>query len=506
MLILVLILGGFWYFHDIRGGERRLEEETAQKQVFARISPQDFISIVWSDGQESKDSRVVYQKDAIGWLALLPDGHKVRMDSAIFSGLSQNLADLSMVEKIMDAPSAAALPQFGLDKPKFKMVLNYRRDGKDEKSVLFLGGEAEDESGFYAYAGEKPETVIEVPGDFAKTLNMPFTELIEKNFLPVAPGKMVKLKYDSYEGSRPGWFELSLHRNRTAGDAEAAAEGGESVAEDSEPDISGSDRWFVSNQSGETSAADMTKTNDFIWSLRNLKVSRYMHPDEKNKLGRIRGRYSVALGKGRGSMTLEFGAAAPGKKDTLYARRTDPDEYMEVDYSALPGGLKSLLGLRADDFTDKHIAVFSMEDVQKFSVRVESKRAEGAFETEARRIKGGWEVIKPEKAISNEGKINSAVEDLLYSLADLQWKEKLEVSSPERLPVIASTKLTLEGENAESLDFVIRELSAADNKYVVIDKSGKGLLLADDPRSHWIKAYEQLSLEGPKGRKDKPEK
>ena len=497
MLILVLILGGFWYFHDIRGGERKLEEETAQKRVFVPINPQEFISIVWSDGQETEDSRTVYQKDGIGWLALLPNGHKVRIDSAIFSGLVHSLADLSMVEKIMDAPPAASLAQFCLDKPKYKLVLNYRRDGKEEKSVLVLGAEAEDESGYYAYTGEKPEAVIEVPGDFVKTLSMPLTELIEKDFLPAAPGKLVKLKYDSYEGSRPDWFELSLHRSRDGKTSEAADE-------DSEPDISSSDKWFISDRSGETTAADMTKTNDFIWSLRNLKVSRYLHPDEKNKLGKLRGRYFVTLGKNKGDMILEFGAGVPGKKDTLYAHRTNPDEYMEVDYSALAGGLKSLLGLRFDDLTDKHIAVFSMEDVQKFSVRVESKRSEGAFETEARRIKGGWEVIKPEKSISNEAKVNSAAEDLLYSLADLQWKEKLEVKEPDKLPAVAEARLSLEGgDNGGSREFVIRELSAEEGRYIVADKSGKSLLLANDPRSLWIKAYEQLSLEGPKEKKEK---
>ena len=187
MLIVVLLLGGFWYFHDIRGSEQKREEQRLTERVFPEFA--------------SKDVR-----QNIGWVVEMGE-NKFRADGAKLNGLADSVAELSRQEVILEKPDQKALAQFGLDKPTHRLVVEYTdKSGHDGKATLFVGKPLIDDSGSYARLEGKDTPVLSIVGGFIPTFMSMLDELRERNLFAFSPSKIRSLRYESYEGAQPGTF------------------------------------------------------------------------------------------------------------------------------------------------------------------------------------------------------------------------------------------------------------------------------------------------------------
>ncbi len=512
MLIVVLLLGGFWYFHDIKGSEQKRETERIESRVFPDFKSEDIQSITWSDGAQTPETVRHFIRLETGWAVELPGKLVVRVDSGRFKGMCRSVAELSKIETICEAPKPEDLKVYGLDKPLHRMTLEYKdAQGKVNKATLVMGNELLDSSGSYARLEKRGENtpVLAVSGVFITDFMSTMAELREKRFFTFSPSRIRSFKYTSYEGTKPGSFTLTVEPKEKKeekgsflglGKKEVSKQeqNPENAAENEEQASMATDsRWYVTDNSStgkqERVLADLRTCNNFIWDLQSLDVASFLLPTDQKDFGKVRARFEISIDGAKQPFTYEFGQAVRGRKNCIYAKRTYPEEYFILDYGdkATADSLRLLFGKRFDNFVDRHLASTAAEDVQHFIVSTNSKRPQGAFVVEAQRVSNGWKLIKPEHSINNEGKKLETVNDLLYGLLDLEWaiKEPAAKDAASKAEVLASFKLY--GANNEILADVSVCADGPD-RYAVYTKDGQKLTLHKDPRIDWIKACEKL--------------
>ena len=512
MLIVVVLLGGFWYFHDIRGSEQKREEQRLTERVFPEFASQDIKAMVWSDGAATPDTVRRFVRQNLGWIVEIGD-NKFRADGAKLNGLAESVAELSRQEVILDKPNQEALAQFGLDKPKHRLVVEYTdKNGQNGQATLFVGQSLIDDSGSYARLEGKDTPVVSVVGGFIPTFMSMLDDLRERNLFAFSPAKIRTLRYESYEGAQPGSFTLKVKREPKATDKESKssffgwgedkankAEGQNSQDgfenEMSENDQESADaKWYISDpklEGGKEIRADLRTCNDFVWSLQGLQVNKFLYPDDTTPI-QAKSRLTVEVEGIKEPFIFIFGQPVRGRSGLFYASRNQPDERFWLDCKSLEEGLKLLTGKRSLDFIDRHVVDVSLDEVQRFEVSVASKRSEGPYKVTAERSKSGWNISLPSPAVEDKAKQLEIADNLLYNLVDLQWESKLDkAATAAKQDPIASFKLY-----AGEKDKVTAEVQIFQNdkkEFWLRLSDGSEVRLAKDPRYAWIKACEDLS-------------
>lgn len=513
MLIVVLLLGGFWYFHDIRGSEQKREEQRLTERVFPEFASKDIKAMVWSDGAATPETVRRFVRQNLGWVVEIGE-NKFRADGAKLNGLADSVAELSRQEVILEKPSQEALAQFGLDKPTHRLVVEYTdKSGQNGKATLFVGQSLIDDSGSYARLEGKDTPVLSIVGGFIPTFMSMLDELRERNLFAFSPSKIRSLHYESYEGAQPGTFTLKVkHESESTdknekssffglGKDEAKETSKDKISQDSfesemneDSQESTDSKWYVSDpklEGGKEIRADLRTCNDFIWSLQGLQINKFLYPDDTTPI-QTKSRLTIEVEGAKEPFVFVFGQPVRGQTGVFYASRNQPDERFWLDCKSLEEGLKLLTGKRSLDFIDRHVVDVSLDEVQRFEVSVASKRSEGQYKVVAERSKSGWSISSPSPAIEDKAKQLEIADTLLYNLVDLQWESKLAKSkSAAQQEPVASFKLYT-GEKGE-IATEVQIFQNEQKEFWLRLSDGSEVRLAKDPRYAWIKACEDLT-------------
>ncbi|MGM9992165.1 MAG: DUF4340 domain-containing protein [Candidatus Bruticola sp.] len=511
MLIVVILLGGFWYFHDIRGSEKSREEQRLSSRVFPQFESKDIKAMVWSDGAANPDTVRRFVRQDVGWTIELGE-YKVRADGAQLKDLAETVANLSRQEVIVENPTASSLAQYGLDKPLHRFVVEYAEpNGQVAKATLLLGNMLIDDSGSYARldttGGQAP--VLAVPGGFITVFMSLIDDLREHNLFAFSPDKIRTIRYESCDSSLPhSSFTLKVKNESKVeekkkssflgwGDKKSQSDNGSFENEMDESVDLKEAKWYVSDPqiNGEQEVlADTRLCNTFAWALQDLKIKKFLYHDDLTPF-KVNARLTVEIEGKKEPFIYEFAQPVPRENNLIYASRTNPDERLQLECSSLEEVMKLLVGRRSSEFVDRHVVSMSLNEVQRFEVVVPAKRSGGAYKVVAERSKSGWNILQPSPSIENEGKKLEIADGLLYNLIDLQWKEKLsdsKVNKNVQSKEIASYKLYTDSdsETAPAADIHIYE--DGQGGYFVRLADGTEANLAQDPRYDWIKACEKL--------------
>ncbi|HBM96655.1 TPA: hypothetical protein DD394_03920 [bacterium UBP9_UBA11836] len=513
MLVVVLLLGGFWYFHDIRGSEQKREEQRLTERVFPEFDSKDIKAMVWSDGAATPETVRRFVRQNLGWVVEIGE-NKFRADGTKLNGLADSVAELSRQEVILEKPGQEALAQFGLDKPTHRLVVEYTdKSGHDGKATLFVGKSLIDDSGSYARLEGKDTPVLSIVGSFIPTFMSLLDELRERNLFAFAPAQIRTLRYESYEGAQPGVFTLKAKRESKDADKEEKASfftWGQDKAKETLEDKDAQDisedkmneagqesadaKWYISDpklEGGKEIRADLRTCNDFVWSLQGLQVNKFLYPDDTTPI-QAKSRLTIEVEGIKEPFVFVFGQPVRGKSGLFYASRNQPDERFWLDCKSLEEGLKLLTGKRSLDFIDRHVVDISLDEVQRFEVSVASKRSEGPYKVVAERSKGGWSIISPSPVLEDKAKQLEIADTLLYSLVDLQWESKLDKSkSVAHKEPVATFKLYT-GEKGE-VETEVQVFQNDQKEFWLRLPDGSKVSLAKDPRYAWIKACEDLT-------------
>lgn len=516
MLIVVLLLGGFWYFHDIRGSEQKREEERLTERVFPEFASQDIKAMVWSDGAATPETVRRFVRQNLGWIVEIGE-NKFRADGAKLDGLADSVAELSRQEVILEKPAPKDLAQFGLDKPKHRLVVEYTdKNGQAAKVMLFVGNPLIDDSASYARLEGQDKPVLSIVGGFIPTFMSLLDELRERNLFAFAPEQIRTLRYESYQGAQPGSFTLKAKieskdtnkdkkasfftwgqkkepetKEKTSqGDFEVATKGEKG---ESKPQA----QWYVSDsklEGGKEIKADTRLCNDFLWSLQGLQIDKFLYPDDTTPI-QAKSRLTIEIEGQKEPFVFVFAQPVrgkSGKSGLFYASRNQPEERFWLDGKNLEEGLKLLTGKRSSDFIDRHVADLSLNEVQRLEVDVASKRNPGLYKVAAERSKDGWNITLPSPLIEDQAKREEIIDNLLYNLLDLQWESKLKKDeSVAPGEVVASFKLYTDTKDKAALDIQIFQNGPQEFRLSLPD--GSKVRLAKDPRYDWIRACEKLA-------------
>jgi Domain of unknown function (DUF4340) len=149
--LLLAILGGFYYFYEVRWGPEREEAAARKGRVFA-ADTKDVTAVALKRGEES----VRLQREGDAWQLLEPvkaRGSRTAVDELLANVLT------AKIDREID-PNPKSLADFGLDKPAADVTLTLK-DGK----TLGLQLGAKNPTGVWVYARERDKPAVFVLGE-----------------------------------------------------------------------------------------------------------------------------------------------------------------------------------------------------------------------------------------------------------------------------------------------------------------------------------------------------
>lgn len=452
MFLVVLGLGGFWYFHDVKGGQQRKEAKEKEERLFPGLEEDAVASLRLVDLGQGAKPPVVLQKVDGRWLA----GEKGEFlaAQAEVDGVASQVATLKRESLIAESPAPASLKEYGLESPRYRLEI--AAADKSPARVLLLGDKTPDDSGFYARSGDQGP-VVEVAAMFMATLEKPVQDLREKSPLPLEPVDVSRVTLKPASGP-------AVDLVKESGKASSDEEGVETLT----------DRWRL--DAPEKAPADARKVQDWLWAWKSLSAGRFLEADEKADFGRPVFRLELWKTGAKAPQVVEVGSAVAVKPGMFYVRRQDPPELMVVE---LGPKQKELLEATLASFEDRHLVSFGEDEVDRLELEV------GERELEANRIRDGWDVKKPADVLKDEGARNSAVSDLLYEVKDLEWESKGGEGAPARVEAPRAT-LRLSKRGGEALGTLLLG-PAAPGGGAWIQREGTPTVfrVAKDPLAKW---------------------
>ncbi len=510
MLVLVAILGGFWYFHDIKGEESKKEAENREAAIFADISASDILAVTWHDPNNKDQERSFKKEDGL-WHIIMSNGFDVLAGSDGMSRIIDMIAGLKHDETVAETPSPEGLAEYGLDKPAYTLDITVKpadERSKDKEASdkaaspeagqspqadkandaskssnevlsLAIGSKTPDEQSYYVRTGQGP--VWTISDALVSQFNCPLADMRENSLFSYSPTDITKMLF-SYKDSA-----LVLVKNQEEGQDDSEA------------------KWAL--EAPEQAPADSQKVMDFLWSLRGVRVGRFMHEGEKDKLGTVQASFEVyGIGSDK-PQRVEIGNPVAGAEGEFYAHRFSPDEYFTVKAE---DGEKLAWDKTAADLEDHHLFSFKIDDVQRIEMLIgglnEDKNSTGEVKKiDARRIRGGWDVAQPALTVKDEQARNNAITALLYAVSDIEWSRRApeagnNVPEPE-------SKVVLYGKGTDVIGTLLFGKDTPEGGvYACVDGVDGVYLLPENPNKEWDVQYKKLDAkEAEVSLKDAPE-
>ncbi len=145
LVLIVLALGAFVYFYEIKGGEERSKSEEAGKKIFALEA--DSVRAI-----RLQESGFAFEKRGSAWHLVAPVEYLA--DEGAVRALLNRIASAKREREITS--SAAEYRNYGLLPPSETIVLEYQ----NKKDTLYLGDKSATNAMVYARRGSDPHVVL----------------------------------------------------------------------------------------------------------------------------------------------------------------------------------------------------------------------------------------------------------------------------------------------------------------------------------------------------------
>lgn len=188
ILVALLALGGYVWFFEIRGAERKAEAEAAAKLIVS-LDPAGVsaLELETSDGSKAQLVRGAPGGASPGWSLTAPVSYPADAD-AVERAL-RALEKLSSTATLDERPED--LEPFGLAASRKRVAV---RSGEAEPRVLFLGAATPVGGGRYVELAEDAKRLFVVSAASLGGLEPSLVELRDKRLLRLAPGQVQELE------------------------------------------------------------------------------------------------------------------------------------------------------------------------------------------------------------------------------------------------------------------------------------------------------------------------
>lgn len=498
MLVLLLCVGCFWYFHDVKGSEERQEAKDLVESVFPGLEADEITGFKWNDSKGQGSAKSLHFTLADGcWYVTLADGVKYLAANEQTKALAEQLASLKRASVIMENPSPQDLAQYGLAAPRYVLDLEVvegagptptptasalpaGQGAQPEASQsagfsLQVGDLTPDEGGYYVRSAQSG-AVVEVASTFCGSLLKPVPELREKAMLSANPADI-----DEFSIAGPGAEKLSI----------VSLDSGSSTSSDEEDEALPSQSKWLIQEPGECTA-DSSLVMDYLWALRGLQVTQFLSAKQAGDFGQVQQTLKFRVEDRQKPLVIEVGGMVPGHQDQVYVRRVDTQELAIV---TVPDPKARLFAKVVGDFEDKHVAPVEVAKVVRVEVVTLSDKGEPR-NIKAVRIRDGWDVRNPSLVIKDEAKRNKVINDLLYAISDITWTKRAN-SSAGLDPRMVKASVKLYGEKDKLLGSVLIGAPTAGGFLAGSEGVRQTFVVAKDPSSDWWKAYQSLDAMQP---------
>lgn len=170
-LIILALLGGYYYLFEVRGAKKKEAAEQAEKQLFD-IAEEDIQEI----SMTRQDEEILLKKQDDTWKILQPVADTV--DEQAVNNLVSQFVEAERAQTITDKASNDA--DFGLDTPELVVLMKGAQE--EQAFMLSFGSETPVGSEFYTRVGDEP-AVITVSSGLKTNLDKTLYDLRDKTIL-----------------------------------------------------------------------------------------------------------------------------------------------------------------------------------------------------------------------------------------------------------------------------------------------------------------------------------
>ncbi|MEW6282356.1 MAG: DUF4340 domain-containing protein [Candidatus Eremiobacterota bacterium] len=464
MLVLVLGLGSFYYFHDIRGAKLREEAEKQEKRLFPTLKKDDLVGMEITHQDTAKPALVLEKRDG-RWIRKGPPDEMVSVSEV--GSVANSLVEVQRTEVVQESPAPKQLGPFGLEKPVHQIVLK----AGAQNHTLQVGSKTHDSASYYVrVAPDGP--VVTIPATISAVLERSPTELREKGILPVEPGKATRVQL-----TRAGQtLEMALELDPDAKKEEEEEE--EDPMFRMETSLEGT--WKILKPFA--AGADSARVSSYLWEWKGLTAGRFLQPDEKPDFSKPELRLEVWVEGRKTPQILEVGGPVAVQPTMRYVRRLDPEEVMVADFTK-----GEILTRDAEFFRDRHLLVFQVDEVEKVEGTL------GTTELAAKRSGGDWKIEKPAQAVDDKAVRTSAVSNLLWEMVEDQWKSEAPADAKTGVDK-PRAKVTLCKAKGEKIGTLLVGVPTPDGKgcYVQVEGSKTVFVTEGDLYKRWEDAIRPM--------------
>jgi hypothetical protein len=427
--IVLLLLIGFVYYYEIKGGQERQQAEEKAKRVFV-FDEQDINQLELA--YEDKVIRCT-KSDQGEWQMVKPlnfPGDKQAIQRII------DTVNRATIERKL-GPLEQGLAGFGLDKPKLRLKLA----SKDKEYVLLLGNDNPVGGFIYAQREGDPQLLL-LYSSLRYSLKKDVFDLRDKRVLSVAEAEVNQIELD-YPDRR-----LVLTNDVQAG-------------------------WQITSP-GKLKA-DPDEVSSLIRRINSMRVKEFVAEEAKKPaefgLDKPKIALTVYTGKDQAQRRLLIGRQDADKRG-VYAKRAARPQIMLLDSSVVSDLTKKVFDLR-----ERRILKFDTAQVNELELEYPKARMQFKLEGEE------WKMTRPESAPAK----GYMVESMLYDLAHLKAEEFIEGTPEKKVnygwdkPQVKVSLKVGYGNKASSMGLLIGAADPRDDKLVYVKRNdGKVFLVSKD--------------------------
>ncbi len=441
LVVVAVLLAGFYYWYEVKGGEQRKAAEEAAQRIF-QLKKDAVEAVTIKRGNEA----IKLTKDATeGWMLTEPVRAKAeqRTVDEVLDGLVEGKRDKVVAEQASD------LADFGLKEPS--LVVEATVKDVATPTVLQFGAHTPTMNGYYAREGEQLK-VLMVPTSLQSKFDKTVFNLRDKTVLALdqTQVKRVEVHHDDQliavesEGDK-GWKMVAPLEAR----------------------------------------ADKTKVNDLVSALNAAKVKEFSEETSqdlaKYGLNPPRWRLTFFIGDDRAEKSLLLGDEDTAKNG-LNAKRGAMDAVFLVESKLL-----EKLPKEASDWRDRTLMAFKRDDVERVEIRDGDSVVEMACVDNCGKIPDDrWQIRQPLVAKADAVKVRT----LLRNLEELKAKSFVTEAATDFTPYgldhpAVQIHIGLKDKSAPVTVFLGREDA---------DKGGRYLKLAERPAVYLIDTKDSADL------------
>ncbi|MFQ6112812.1 MAG: DUF4340 domain-containing protein, partial [bacterium] len=367
LAVILVALGAYVYFYEIKGGEKRRAAAEKARQVF-QVDKDSISSIVL------QPSNIHLQKVGDSWEITEPV--RAKTEEWVLNSLINSLAGAEKERTVVEAP--ADYSTYGFSDTSGQIIFQY--SGKTD--TLYIGERNPTGSFVFARKGGSPEIFL-TNNDFFNSVKKSVFDFRDKSIL----------EFDTQDVDR-----VSLHVGNKAFEA-----------------VKQEDNWMLEKPAEHK--ADKFTVNRILNKIKNSQVKGFIKENPARLtpygLDKPRIRVDLHIGGGKTRKTLVVGQE---KQGNYFAKDESRNPVFLVDstfYSALDT-------LTLFDLRDKKINDFNTSDVSRIEFEYPDIRIVCEKDTSA-----NWQIVFPEKNKARNWKLNR----ILGTMKDLKAEKFIKVPS-----------------------------------------------------------------------------